>query len=138
MITKFLSLAALITSAALFSLDQNNPQDPIFYVVSGGQLVEVVRMLLSLFVVMAVFATLPKNPVFRTGLKFTGAGLMLAGFIGSYIGYVYIAPIKPVDFLMFAEAGIILMLVSLSPQKSSRPSPTKRPKRVGAKLAPAS
>jgi hypothetical protein len=138
MITKFLSLAALITSAALFSLDQNNPQDPVFFIVSGGQLVEILRIFLSLFVVMAVFATLPKNPIFRTALKYVGIGFILAGLIGSYIGYVYIAPIKPVDFMMITEAGIILMLVSLSPQKSARPTSTKRPKRVGARLAPAS
>jgi hypothetical protein len=77
MITKFLSLAGLITSAALFSLDQNNPQDPIFFVVSGGQAVEILRIFIALFVVMAVFARLPNKPMLRTALKVAGIGLTL-------------------------------------------------------------
>jgi preprotein translocase subunit Sss1 len=137
MITKFLSLAGLITSAALFSLDQNNPQDPIFFVVSGGQAVEILRIFIALFVVMAVFARLPNKPMLRTALKVAGIGLTLFGVIGSYIGYVYIAPIKPVDFLMITEAGIILSLVSLSPVVPVRQS-KPRQKRTGARLAHAS
>jgi hypothetical protein len=136
MITKFLSLAALITSAALFSLDLKNPQDPIFFVVSGGLIAEIARFMLVLLATAVVFAKLPKSLAFKVTLSLSGASFILGGFVGAYLGYFNASiDIKPVDFLMLAETGIILMIVALSPDEQVRPNVSRRSRQTNVKLA---
>lgn len=120
MFVKFVSLATLICSVAISSADFKDPTDPLFFIVSGGAVLGIVRILFSLALVVLTFVRLPKIKSFRIGLAIFGLPLMILGLVGlvtNSFDYAWYGLIKPLDYLLIIETGIVMNVLALQPQQ---------------------
>jgi hypothetical protein len=120
MTVRFVSLVSLICAIAIASVNIQNPMDPLFFIVAGGFAADTIRILLSCAMVAGAFYKIPKTmhpqsflPIFGiTMIVLGGAGFLMNSF--DYILYDYI---KPLDFMMLAEVGIVTNLIALEAHK---------------------
>jgi hypothetical protein len=104
-------------------LDINNPKDPIFFIISGGMSIEVLRSVLISLIAIGAFIAVPKDGYFRIFLGIMGASLLITGGVGSYINtFDYTLNfIKPLDLLLIFQMGIMLSILALEPQRQRMP-----------------
>jgi hypothetical protein len=120
MIVKLVSLVNLICVVAISSLNLKNASDPMFFIVAGGVGANLVRILLAGLMISAAFVSLPKKWRFEPGLLFLGfllVALGISGFVLNSFDYALYNYIKPLDFLIISEAGIVASLVALEAHK---------------------
>jgi hypothetical protein len=116
MIVKFVSLVSLICSLAIASVNLQDPSDPLFFIVAGGAWADAVRILLSALLVGGAFFKIPKNIHPEPVLLALGTVLIsfgISGFLMNSFDFVLYDYIKPLDFLLVAEVGVISSLIGL-------------------------
>jgi hypothetical protein len=120
MVVRFVGLVSLICAIAIASVNIQNPSDPLFFIVSGGVVADFVRIVLSSMMVAGAFYKIPKSLHAEIFLPFLGGFLLLAGLSGffsnsyDFLLYNYI---KPLDFLLLAEVGVVTNLIALEAHK---------------------
>jgi hypothetical protein len=122
MFLKFVSLVNLMCALAILSVDLTNPADPLFFIVSGGVLEEVVRFSVVFALIFVTFITLPTRRGFRNTLMILGWPLMalgVVGFLTNSFDYSWYGMLKPLDFLLLIETGIVMNVLALEPQRSA-------------------
>ena len=120
MLVKFISLVSLICAVAISSVNLKDASDPLFFIVSGGLGPDLSRIALSAFMVLLAFFALPKKAHLVRSLLLTGTALIGIGITGvviSSVNYALYDYIKPLDFLMIIETGIVSNLVALEAHK---------------------
>lgn len=120
MFVKFVALATLICSVAIASTNFKDPNDPIFFIVSGGIALGIARTVFALALVVLTFTRLPKSSSFRIGLSIFGLPLIIlgsAGLLTNSFDYAWYGFIKPLDYLLIIEAGIVMNVLALQPQR---------------------
>lgn len=134
MLLKFVSLITLISSLAIFSLNTKNPSDPMFFIVTGGAWAGVARILLAIILVLITTIKLPGRPATKIALGIFGLPLIIMGAAGIFTNsfdFALYGLIKPLDFLLIIETGIIMEVLALEslplPQPEARPQPAERP-----------
>jgi hypothetical protein len=122
MFVKLVALTSLMCALAIFSVDITNASDPLFYIVSGGILQELLRFALVAALMIGAFTALPKTRGFRIGLAIFGLPLIIlgvAGFLTNSFDYSWYGVVEPLDFLLFIEAGIVMNVLALEPQSDT-------------------
>jgi hypothetical protein len=120
MLVKIFSVVNLICAVALLSLNIKDGSDPIFYIVAGGLGASFARILLASLMVAGAYFSLPKKWHPETQLLLLGFLLVafgVSGFIYNSFDFALYNYIKPLDFLMVAEAGIVSSLIALEAHK---------------------
>jgi hypothetical protein len=120
MLVKFVALISLICAVAISSLNIKDASDPLFLIVAGGIVANLVRVLLASLMVAGAFFSVPKRWHIKPVLLILGALLVALGFSGFILNsfdFALYDYIKPLDFLMVSEAGIVASLVALEAHK---------------------
>jgi hypothetical protein len=120
MLVKFVSLVTLICAIAIASVNIQNSSDPLFFIVAGGIGADLIRIVLAGGMVAAAFLPLPKRihpevSVLLLGILLISFGI--TGFVMNSFDYVLYNYVKPLDFLMLSEAGIVTSLAALETNK---------------------
>jgi|GEM_PF-4220888 len=120
MLVKFVSLVNLICTVAILSLNLKDGSDPMFFIVAGGVGANILRVTLAGLMVFGAFYRVPKRwriepLLFLVGAVFIALGL--SGFILNSFDFMFYNYVKPLDFLMVAQTGIISSLVALEAHK---------------------
>jgi hypothetical protein len=120
MLVKFFSFVTLICAVAIGFANIQNSLDPLFFIVTGGWIADIIRIALaSLMVIWATFA-LPKKARPQNTMLILGALLVGFGVVGFFLNSFNFALynyVKPLDCLMIAEAGIVSSLIALEANK---------------------
>jgi hypothetical protein len=120
MFVKFVALISLICTVAISSLNIKDSSDPLFFIVAGGIVANLIRILLAALMVTGAFFSIPKRWHIEPVLLIFGSLLValgISGFILNSFDYALYNYVKPLDFLMVSEAGIIANLVALEAHK---------------------
>jgi len=120
MMVKFVSLVSLICAIAILSLNIKDGSDPMFFIVAGGLGANIMRLTLAGLMVFGSFYKMPKRwhiepQLFLVGALFIAFGV--SGFILNSFDFMLYNYIKPLDFLMVAQTGVIASLVALEAHK---------------------
>jgi hypothetical protein len=122
MYLRFISLINLMCALAILSVDLTNPSDPLFFIVSGGILEEIVRFTIVFAMLYVAFVALPAGRTFKKMLLLIGWLLVIfgaAGFLFNSFDFRLYEVIKPLDFLVLIEAGLVMNLLVIEPQKTT-------------------
>jgi hypothetical protein len=120
MVVRFVSLVSLICAVAIASVNIQNPSDPLFFIVSGGIVADLVRIILAGIMVAGAYYRIPKTLHPESFLPFIGVLLIMFGISGFFMNsfdFLLYNYIKPLDFLIFAEAGVVASLIALEAHK---------------------
>jgi hypothetical protein len=120
MVVRFVSLVSLICAIAIASVNVQNPTDPLFFIVSGGVLADLCRIFLASIMVAGAFYRIPKTMHPESFLPIIGAFFIMFGISGFFMNsfdFILYGYIKPLDFLLFAEAGVVANLIALEAHK---------------------
>jgi hypothetical protein len=120
MVVRFVSLVSLICAIAIASVNIQNSSDPLFFIVSGGALADTMRIILASLMVVGAYVKIPKTLHPEIFLSIIGAVLIalgLSGFIMNSFDYIFYNYVKPLDFLLLAEVGVVANLVALEAHK---------------------
>jgi hypothetical protein len=120
MTVRFVGLVSLICAIAIASVNIQNPMDPLFFIVSGGIIADTVRIFLSGLMVAGAFYKIPKTMHPKSFLPIFGIAMIvlgITGFVMNSFDYILYDYIKPLDFMMLAEVGIVANLIALEAHK---------------------
>jgi predicted ABC-type sugar transport system permease subunit len=120
MLVKIFSVVNLICALAILSLNIKDGTDPMFFIVAGGIGANIGRIILATVMVVGAFFSMPKKWHPEPELLMLGFALVafgVSGFILNSFNFALYSYIKPLDFLMIAEAGIVSSLVALEAHK---------------------
>jgi hypothetical protein len=120
MIVRFVSLVSLICAIAIASVNVQNSSDPLFFIVAGGALADTIRILLTGLMVVGAYVKIPKTfrpEIFLSVIGVSLVAIGLCGFVMNSFDYIFYNYIRPLDFLLLAEVGIISNLVALEANK---------------------
>jgi hypothetical protein len=123
MYLKFVSLISLMCALAILSVDLSSPSDPLFFIVSGGFLEEVVRFIMVGFLMTAAFTDLPSSRTFKRSLLILGWPLIMlggVGFLSNSFDYSWYNFLKPLDYLLMIELGVVMNVLALEPQNTAQ------------------
>jgi hypothetical protein len=120
MLVKFVSLVTLICAVAIALVNIQNPTDPLFFIVSGGVGADLARLGISIFMVLAATFALPKKMHPQLSLSLLGVSLIALGIVGfgmNSFNYALYDYVKPLDFLLLSDVGIMSCLIALEANK---------------------
>jgi hypothetical protein len=123
MYLKFVSLINLMCALAILSVDLSSPSDPLFFIVSGGFLGEVLRSMMVGLLLAAAFLALPSTRALKRSLLIFGWPMILlggAGFLSNSFDYSWYNFLKPLDYLIVIELGVVMNVLALEPQKTAQ------------------
>jgi hypothetical protein len=120
MLVRFVSLVTLICAIAIALVNIQNSSDPLFFIVSGGFGADLARLAISGLMVVAATFALPKKMHPQLTFSLLGVSLIalgLVGFVMNSFNYALYDYIKPMDFLMLSDLGIMSCLIALEANK---------------------
>lgn len=119
MLIQFLSFVTLVCSSVILSLNIKNPLDPLFYIITGGTLACILRIVVAAVLVIASLTVVESHKPIRITLAVLGllmVSLGIAGIFANSFAYAWYGLVKPLDFILAIEIGIILNLLALEPE----------------------
>jgi hypothetical protein len=117
-----LSIVSFFCSLVILLFGINNSSDPLFFVVSGALAICLVRLFVCGIFVAISYVELPNSQALKNFLAMAGTTAIVfsaAGFFTNSFNFSLYGIMKPLDYLLMAEIGIMMSILAFEIETES-------------------
>lgn len=123
MVGKVSSIVTLVCASAVYMLALQSPNDPLLLFISGNPLISSLRLILLVSMLIISFKLRFRYKQSTRLCLYLGGGLVFLSILGLFytpMEYSLYTYVRPLDYLLFLQAGLTYSLIGLTYQTSNR------------------